>query len=84
MLSVSQTDYNTFLELLANGTRFYECMGRCKFQFMLLFPVYAFAGEKAVNLGGTLCSKCNLYPGTACDDGLCSVCDPKKRKDCRP
>ena len=27
MLSVSQTDYNLFLEILANGTRFYECVG---------------------------------------------------------
>jgi len=47
-------------------------------------PAGNFLGKKAVHLGGAPCSKCNLYPGTACDDGLCSVCDPKKRKDCRP
>lgn len=41
-------------------------------------------GKKAVHLGGAACSKCNLYPGTACIDGLCSVCDPKTAKDCRP
>jgi len=32
--------------------------------------------EKAVNLGGAPCSKCNLSPGTACQNGLCSVCQP--------
>jgi len=33
-------------------------------------------GEKAVNLGGAPCSQCNLSPGTACKNGLCSACQP--------
>lgn len=41
-------------------------------------------GKKAVHLGGEPCSQCNLYPGTNCDDGLCSVCDPKTSSSCRP
>jgi len=40
-------------------------------------------GEKAVHLGGSACSKCNLYPGTACIEGQCSVCDPKADKNCK-
>jgi len=33
-------------------------------------------GKKAVNLGGAPCSQCNLSPGTACKNGLCSACQP--------
>jgi hypothetical protein len=40
-------------------------------------------GKKAVHLGGKPCSKCNLYPGTACISGQCKECS-KGSPGCRP
>lgn len=47
-------------------------------------PARLYTDKKPVHFGGVKCSKCNLYPGTRCDDGLCTKCyDSRSRSDCR-
>lgn len=36
-----------------------------------------------VSFGGAPCSKCNLNPGTSCDNGICRTCNTPGRGGCR-